>query len=170
MRLVLQHVVGGIEMPVELRPAVEGDLPQILAVYREAGLESRGSLDLEQARRLFRKMASYPSYRVYVAEAEGRIVGSFELLVMDNLANGGLPSALVEDVAVSRAYQGRGIGSSMMRFALEECRRQGCYKMALSSNESRSAAHAFYEALGFVRHGYSFKVEFDRAQGGAGEG
>jgi hypothetical protein len=36
--------------------------------------------------------------------------------------------------------------------------------MALSSSRQRSAAHRFYESLGFVRHGYSFSTEI-----GAGE-
>jgi hypothetical protein len=34
----------------------------------------------------------------------------------------------------------------------------GCYKLALSSNERREAAHAFYDSLGFQRHGFSFVV------------
>jgi predicted GNAT family acetyltransferase len=37
-------------------------------------------------------------------------------------------------------------------------REAGCYKMALSSNVKRAAAHAFYESLGFERHGYSFVI------------
>ena len=46
----------------------------------------------------------------------------------------------------------------MMRFALDRCRAKGCYKLALSSNAKRERAHAFYESLGFERHGYSFRV------------
>jgi GNAT superfamily N-acetyltransferase len=46
----------------------------------------------------------------------------------------------------------------MMEFARSRCREAGCYKMALSSNLERDAAHAFYDTLGFERHGYSFRV------------
>jgi len=46
----------------------------------------------------------------------------------------------------------------MMAHALEECRRAGCYKLALSSKVKRDGAHRFYESLGFERHGYSFAV------------
>ena len=86
---------------------------------------------------------------------------TFALLIMDNLANGGMPSGIVEDVAVRRDLQGRGIGKAMMAFAMSECKRSGCYKMMLSSNEIRTDAHKFYESLGFVRHGYGFRVELD---------
>jgi GNAT superfamily N-acetyltransferase len=50
----------------------------------------------------------------------------------------------------------------MMRFALDRCREKRCYKLVLSSNAKRERAHAFYEKLGFVRHGYSFRVDLDR--------
>ena len=46
----------------------------------------------------------------------------------------------------------------MMAHAREQCRAAGCYKLALSSNLCREAAHLFYESLGFERHGYSFVI------------
>jgi GNAT superfamily N-acetyltransferase len=144
---------------VRIRKAREADLEQVLDVYREAGLAVRGSLSPQTARGVFERMSSYPNYTVYVAELDGRICGTFALLIMDNLANGGMPSGVVEDVAVSSAFQGQGIGKAMMRFAMDECRRNRCYKMTLSSNAMRTEAHRFYESLGFVRHGYSYRVE-----------
>ena len=57
------------------------------------------------------------------------------------------------------ALQGNGIGKAMMGFALGLCRDKGCYKLVLSSNASRERAHAFYESLGFKRHGFSFRLD-----------
>jgi GNAT superfamily N-acetyltransferase len=85
-------------------------------------------------------------------------VGTFALLIMDNLAHLGAPSAIIEDVAVDPDWQGHGVGKAMMEHALTICRERGCYKAALSSNLRRKRAHAFYDALGFERHGYSFRV------------
>jgi len=51
----------------------------------------------------------------------------------------------------------------MMRHALAEARDKGCYKAALSTNARRERAHAFYESLGFRRHGYSFLVDLEDA-------
>jgi ribosomal protein S18 acetylase RimI-like enzyme len=47
----------------------------------------------------------------------------------------------------------------MMTFALGYARERGCYKLTLSSNSGRPAAHAFYRALGFEQHGLSFHVQ-----------
>jgi GNAT superfamily N-acetyltransferase len=50
------------------------------------------------------------------------------------------------------------VGRAMMAHAIEQCRKAGCYKLALSSNLKREDAHRFYESLGFERHGYSFVI------------
>jgi len=142
---------------VEIRAAAEADLPAILALYRDVG--DRYVLPLDQAQTIFRRMQSYPDYVVYVAVSAGGILGTFALLIMDNLAHLGAPSGVVEDVVVRSDRQGRGIGRRMMQFARERCRERGCYKMTLSSSLQREAAHRFYETLGFERHGYSFLVE-----------
>lgn len=147
---------------MEIRPARREDLAAILALY--ADLETDGQvLDLPAAESIFARMQQYPNYTVYVAVAEGQIVGSFELLIMDNLAHVGAPSGIVEDVVVHPAWRGRGIGKQMMLFAMEQCRQAGCYKLALSSNRKREAAHRFYAALGFQKHGYSFVVSLNEA-------
>jgi len=147
---------------VEIRPARREDLAAILALY--ADLETNGQvLDLPAAESIFARMQQYPNYTVYVAVVEGQIIGAFELLIMDNLAHVGAPSGIVEDVVVHPAWRGQGIGKQMMAFALEQCRQAGCYKLALSSNRKREAAHRFYEALGFQKHGYSFVACLERS-------
>jgi GNAT superfamily N-acetyltransferase len=60
---------------------------------------------------------------------------------------------------VAPAFQRHGIGKAMMQFAVDRCREEGCYKLMLSSNAKREDAHAFYESLGFVRHGFSFRID-----------
>jgi GNAT superfamily N-acetyltransferase len=46
----------------------------------------------------------------------------------------------------------------MMMHAMDLARQAGCYKLALSSNQKRQRAHAFYESIGFEKHGYSFQI------------
>ena len=46
----------------------------------------------------------------------------------------------------------------MMEHARALAREAGAYKLALSSNLKRTRAHAFYDALGFQRHGISFVI------------
>ena len=148
-------------MSTAIREAIEPDLPGILALYAQPGVDDGEMLPLDEARALFARFKTYPDYRIYVAVDGATIVGTFAMAIMDNLGHLGAPSALVEDVAVRPDQQGRGIGKQMMRFAMERARAARCYKLALSSNLKRDAAHAFYDSLGFQRHGYSFLMPLD---------
>jgi len=142
-----------------MRAATAADLPKVLDLYAQPEFDAGKVLPLETARQLLERFADYPDYALYVAERGGKIVGTFALLVMHNLGHLGALSAIVEDVAVAPTFQGEGIGKAMMQFALELCREKGCYKLMLSSNAKREHAHAFYESLGFERHGFSFRVD-----------
>ena len=143
---------------IECRAALKADLPEVLRLYAQSAIDHGRVLDPGDAEKLFDRLARYPDYSVHVAIRDGRIVGSFALLIMDNLAHQGAPSAVIEDVAVDPQLQGQGIGQAMLRHALRLCGARGCHNAALSSNLRRERAHAFYQPLGFERHGYSYRV------------
>jgi len=142
-------------MEVKIRQATLDDVKDILQIYAES-LDNGKVLSVEKAQRVFLKQQQYPDYKVFVAEYEQQLVGTFALLIMENMAHQGTPSAVVEDVGVIPAMQGKGIGKVMMEYALNYAKEKGCYKMSLSSNLKREKAHQFYESLGFQKHGFSF--------------
>jgi ribosomal protein S18 acetylase RimI-like enzyme len=147
---------------VEIRQAREADLPQVLALYAQPGLDNGRVLALDDARRVWAEFARYPHYHLYVACAGstyGAVVGTYALLVMHNLAHLGTPSAIAEDVVVDARVQRAGVGRQLMAHAMAQAKAAGCYKLALSSNSKRKEAHAFYRSLGFQQHGLSFLIE-----------
>jgi GNAT superfamily N-acetyltransferase len=141
-----------------IRKANRDDLKEILTIYAEPDIDNGNVLDLNNAEATFDKMNYYPDYTLYVAVMDNKIVGSFALLIMDNLAHMGAPSAVVEDVVVNSKWRGQGIGSQMIRFAMDKARQAKCYKLALTCSINRDRAHKFYESLGFEKHGYSFLI------------
>jgi len=143
---------------IEIQEAKAEDLPAIFSLYAQPDIDNGKVLSAEEAQKIFTRIKCYPNYRIFVAKAKGEILGTFALLIMDNLAHMGAPSGIVEEVAVHPNWQGKEIGKQMMEFAMNRCRKMGCYKLALSSNLKREAAHRFYESLGFQKHGYSFLV------------
>jgi GNAT superfamily N-acetyltransferase len=147
-------------MDIEICEATAEDLPSILLLYSQPGMDNGKILPLERAEETFNRIKAYPDYRIYTAVYRGQIVGTFALLIMDNLAHMGAPSGIVEDVVVHEDFRHRGIGRQMMAYAMDICRAKGCYKLVLSSNQKRENAHRFYEKLGFTKHGYSFLIEF----------
>ena len=148
-------------MNIEIQEAKEQDLPAIIDLYKQLDTSNSEQLSIEEAIQMFRKINTYPDYKLYVAVKDGQIVGTFTLLIMDSLAHRGKSSGIVEDVVVDEQWRGKGIRKLMMRFAMDYCKRTGCTKLALSSNMKRLAAHQFYESLEFQRHGYSFRVDLE---------
>jgi GNAT superfamily N-acetyltransferase len=146
-------------MDIEFRKALPDDLPAMLPLIQLLNVDDEPELDLDEARQILMRFSAYPSYSIYLALQADQVVGFFELLIMDNLAHHGRPSAVIEDVVVHPEWQGKGVGAQMLQFALEVCRAAGCYKLNLSSKTTRSGAHQFYRNLGFEQYGYCFALQ-----------
>jgi len=144
-----------------IRKAEERDLPFILELFAQPDMDDGEILPLDEAKKIYEKMKAYPDYCIYVADLDGKVVGTFSLAIMDNLAHVGSKSGLIEDVIVSQKFQGQGIGKQMIRHAINICKENACYKVCLSSNLKRHNAHMFYSSIGFKIHGYSFLMELD---------
>ena len=145
---------------LSIREATAEDAGELTRLYRQLdeGQSSRG-VDEQTVSAVFARTRDYPGYRVLLAVEGEKVVGTFVLVILEMLGARCAPEAIVEDLVVDRAARGKGIGRRMMAFAMEEAARTGCYKLVLSSNLARNGAHAFYESLGFRRHGLSFRVD-----------
>ncbi len=148
---------------IKIREAVVSDLPGMLDLYAQHDYDDGCVLSLEAAEVIFSTTARYPFYKFYVAVVEGVVVGTFALLVMENIGHLGARSALLESVAVDPARQGEGVGQEMMRTAMQIASEHDCYKLALSSSVKRDRAHRFYEKLGFRMYGYSLAINLVEA-------
>jgi GNAT superfamily N-acetyltransferase len=144
---------------IEIRDAEERDITGVMRILVESGIDGGKSFTDAEAREQYARLRQVPNFRLLVAVVDGEIAGTYALLIMEKLGKRGTPAGVVEDVAVLPSRQGHGIGRAMMEHARAECRRAGCYKLALSSNLRRTGAHRFYDSLGFERHGFSFVTE-----------
>jgi len=88
-----------------------------------------------------------PDSVLYVARVDGRIVGTL------TLAFSRIPTGLkawIEDVVVSSAARGHGVGEALNRAAIAEAAERGAKNVSLTSRSSREAANRLYVRLGFV--------------------
>lgn len=106
----------------------------------------------------FRAIESDPSQRLIVAELDGHVVGTLQISYIPGLARFGMTRGLLENVYVDVAQRGNGLGTTMVRWAIEQCRQAGCGMVQLTSNKVRLDAHRFYRKLGFEATHEGFKL------------
>lgn len=105
--------------------------------------------DKEYAKNILREIKSNPLHKIFVAEDDvsGIITGTTTLLVEPKFINKGMRIGYIEDVAVSKDYEGSGIGSKLVTYATSHAITiEGCKKVLLYSSKR---TQSFYEKLGY---------------------
>jgi GNAT superfamily N-acetyltransferase len=107
----------------------------------------------------FERIDADPRFELVVAELDGEIVGTLQLMFLPHLTHGGGTRAQVEAVRVGARHRSLGLGRRMMLWAIERAREEGCTLMQLTTNAARKDAHRFYERLGFVPSHVGMKLD-----------
>jgi glucosamine-phosphate N-acetyltransferase len=87
--------------------------------------------------------------RTLVADVDGRVVGSASLILEQKYIHKGGMIGHIEDVCVHPDFNGKGIGSELVRHILKIATDLRCYKVILSCFDELMP---FYSRLGFRRH------------------
>jgi GNAT superfamily N-acetyltransferase len=147
---------------MQIRRARAGDLPEILRMLFDDRATPSDEVEAGAGcyADAFEEMQRTEGNGTYVAEVDGRIVGTFMLTFIRHLMRQGALVAQIEAVRVDGSQRGRGHGEAMMRWAIDEARRRGCSRMQLTSNKSHKDAHRFYERLGFRATHEGMKLGF----------
>src|ERR1700730_14067214 len=139
-----------------IREATEAALPQLVTLLAQLAPDDPEREDVSsplpyEYHIVMRQIIETPGQHIFVLEGRGRIFGSAALSVIPNISHGGTPYAIIENVVVDAKVRSKGYGELLMHHAIEEARRAGCYKVALTSNKRWEDAHPFYKRLGFQR-------------------
>ncbi len=107
----------------------------------------------------FDEIARNTSNTLFVAEIDGRVVGTLQVTLIPGLIHRGRKRAKLESVHVDPEQRSRGIGADMVAFAVDFARRNGAGLVELTSNKTRESAHRFYRRIGFEQCHEGFKKE-----------
>jgi ribosomal protein S18 acetylase RimI-like enzyme len=150
---------------ITIRPARRADLPAIVALLADDPLgQTRETVadPLPAAYwQAFDDIAGQSGNHLLVAERGGAVVGCLQMTVIPGLSRRGMKRGLIEAVRVAAACRGLGIGEDLIRHAIEISRAAGCGLVQLTSDNTRTDAHRFYERLGFVASHIGMKVALD---------
>jgi GNAT superfamily N-acetyltransferase len=147
---------------VIFRLAVRADLPSIVRMLADDDLGSqRERLEdplPESYYSAFEQINQDPNHELIVAEQNGQVIGTLHLIFLPSVSYRGGLRAQVESVRVDKRFQSQGIGSEMMKWAMERARRRGAHVVQLTTHKSRVDAHRFYERLGFQGSHLGMKI------------
>jgi len=83
---------------------------------------------------------------LFVARVDGVIVGVLTLSTYPTLTG---TKAWIDDVIVSEAARGHGVGEALNRAAIDAARNRGLESIELTSRPSREAANRLFQRIGF---------------------
>ncbi len=139
-------------MTVQLRDVVDADIPAIIAIYavEVTDLVNTYEYDVPDAAEMSRRMHDILSrgFPYIVAVVDGVVAGyAYANTYRSRVA---YQWTVENSVYVDAAYQGRGVGSSLMQGLIDACTRRGYRQMvAVIGEPSNAASIRLHERFGF---------------------
>ena len=135
------------------RRATKADLPSIVRLLADDELGSQRERDKEPLPEsyysAYEEIHKDPNHELIVAELNGEVMGTLHLMFLPSISFQGGLRAQIESVRIDNQHQNRGIGSQMMKWAIERSKARGAHIVQLTTHKTRGDAHRFYQRLGF---------------------
>ena len=132
-------------LDIKIREIIETDIENGFLETLDS-LKKTSDLDKKIGKDILKKIISNPDHIIHVAEENGKIIGSTTLFIEQKFIHNGGKVGHIEDVVVSKEYEGRGIGFKLVNSLLEKARVMNCYKTILDCQDELIP---FYERIGF---------------------
>lgn len=138
--------MGTNNSTIHIRSLESKDYMPIAAIWRDVFTP----VEDESVAGVCERMRGDSCYRIFVADMEGKVVGfvtTVEALSI-NLPNGYIK---INGLAVLPEYRRQGIGKMLMERVEKLAVERGVSLIELASGFQRTAAHEFYEHLGYQK-------------------
>ena len=134
---------------LEIRPATSADIPTILGFIRELAIYERepDAVLATEADLLRDGWGPTPRFTALIAEYEGAPAG-FALYFTSYSTWRGHHGIRLEDLYVTPALRGKGIGKALLRKLAQIAVEQGCPRLEWDVLEWNAPAIAVYESIG----------------------
>lgn len=155
-------------MTVVVRRAQPSDLPSLTEIHAQVHalhLRARPDHFREVAASVIearlRALLANSDTSIWVAELNGSVVGylvSLRQFREETVFGVAQRWCLLDQIGVSEGFRSRGIGSALLRAAIDEARADGIEQVELSSWAFNQAAHRAFERAGFVPKTLRFEL------------
>jgi ribosomal protein S18 acetylase RimI-like enzyme len=142
-----------LETGIKFRMATEQDLDGIVKMLADDELGSMRERYVqplpESYKTAFQAITSDPNNELVVAYQGNELLGVQQITYTPYLTHQGGWRATIEGVRTSSAVRGKGVGTELIRWAIDRAKQRGCHLVQLTTDKQRADALRFYERLGF---------------------
>ncbi|MHC8515850.1 N-acetyltransferase family protein [Sporosarcina sp. ITBMC105] len=142
-----------MENEVEFRLAIEQDLERIVEMLADDKLgATREQFELplpDVYREAFRAIEADPNIELVVACLGNNVIGVQQITFTPHLTRQGGWRATIEGVRTYSSVRGKGMGTELIKWAIQRAKDRGCHLIQLTTDKERKDAIRFYERLGF---------------------
>lgn len=158
-----------MSMPAEIRTANVRDKQKVLKCldeFNDYALITDGhddevpsSFSRENSVDMFEKIVDSENSKLFIATEGENVVGFLEIHAVPRLRKANY-YVEIESMFVSEAQRGTGIAAELMKAAINWARERKFDCIRLYTGHKLERAHAFYEKIGFIHAGRTYKYSF----------
>ncbi|MBI4163116.1 MAG: GNAT family N-acetyltransferase [Candidatus Aenigmarchaeota archaeon] len=154
---------------MKIRFATINDKKACLKILDELGTEVKQKRGVEkistEAQRIggkiFNEIIKRKDTKIFVAEEKGKIIGLATFYLLPNIRHG-WHRGHIEDFIVHKEERNKGVGSSLMNYIKDYCKKNKVKVVKLDSGLELRNAHLFYEKHGgkHTEKMYRFDIDY----------
>ncbi len=129
------------------------------ALRKDEKYQKPEGIDLERLK-IYEEELSRDDIKIFVVESENKLVALAEVLFVPILRRGN-HRAVIESLVVTEKLRGHGLGSELINYVFDFCKKQGIKTLKLTTLNEFTESQKFYESHGgkFTEKAYRFNLE-----------
>ncbi len=132
-----------------IREATEEDFGRLSELHAQLHPDDP-ELEHGEDRAVFNEILQSGNLHLFVYEDdEAEVRATCYLNIIPNMTRGASPYGIIENIVTEETLRGKGIGKTIIGYALRYAWDRGCYKVMLQTGSRRESTHNFYKACGF---------------------
>lgn len=143
-----------------VRKGRKSDLPAIQRLLAELVdvMDDTECIDIRTALKTCQRLLNDARSHFLVADTKGTPVGFIHFTIRQTVLHRS-PSATIDELIVTKEYQGKGVGKQLMLATIEKCKRLRCCEVEVSTEQTNVKARQFYKKCGFDKTEILFEVD-----------
>lgn len=144
-----------------IRLIKQEELRDLLNLYKHFNNGDSKLEDNKELKDLWDSIFNDSNLNYIVAEKDGILVSTCNITIIKNLTRNARPYGLIENVVTHSEFRNLGLGSKVLKKAVEIAKDNNCYKIMLLTSSKKEETLSFYRSAGFrddVKTGFIMKL------------